>query len=388
MNQYAPSPPRSLTAELGREVEKYDKICDVMEYHLLRAIATIQREIDRENDRIAEAANATASVARRTRSHSMSPATRRTSLPPTTVPEVEMADGSMSNTQPKQSSPAPSGSFSGFGNPLRRQSTISLSSLHRPQFPHKLDLSAAGLRMTAEDISLFSAVSAGRASPVTLAPRSARMMPDGSFPDLMASLASTGGSHAVDIDLTVPDNGAQSALMVDIGSSADKPIELDLDAMDLDMTELFGDPGVTSSSGEAGPALFTPQMERPVKVEENDFESQILGAFSGVRQSSSDPDSLFGPSRGDSESGSMALPVPGPSQSVNAPSPNSMLANFQSDSIIAQDSASGPFNLVKPSGDAPFDLSGIDLNNLSFMPTGDDASNLKEMEEMLKNSGF
>ena len=36
IQQYAPRPPRSLTAALGREVEKYDQLCDAIESQLAR----------------------------------------------------------------------------------------------------------------------------------------------------------------------------------------------------------------------------------------------------------------------------------------------------------------------------------------------------------------
>lgn len=36
ITKYASSPPRSLTASLGREIEKYDQLCDSLEAHLAR----------------------------------------------------------------------------------------------------------------------------------------------------------------------------------------------------------------------------------------------------------------------------------------------------------------------------------------------------------------
>lgn len=370
--------PRSLTVELGREVENYGQICDVIEHHLLRVIAILQQEIKSEAEKIAEDAKAIASVARRTRSHSMSPSIKRASLPLTaSASDVEMVDLSSVSVPSQQASPEPASALNtGSVNLLRRQSTISLSSLHRPQFPHKLDLSAAALRLSPEDISLFSAVSTGRASPVTLAPRSARLMPDGSFPEqLLVPLNSTINSHGVALDLSLPDGVAQGSVALEIGGSAERPIELELDAMDLDMNELFRDPVGT------GDDLFTPQIERQVKVEENDFESQLLGV-----QSSGEHDDLFGPSRAESDSDLLALPLA--DVSTNAQSPNSMLENFRTDSIIGQNIPTEPFDMTRSAGDSTFDLSAIDLNDLTFIPSNQDASNLKDMEEMLKSSGY
>ncbi|KAJ3540619.1 hypothetical protein NMY22_g4223 [Coprinellus aureogranulatus] len=45
-------PPQSLTAALGRELEKYDQICDAMEVQILRAISTLQHDLAREEKRL------------------------------------------------------------------------------------------------------------------------------------------------------------------------------------------------------------------------------------------------------------------------------------------------------------------------------------------------
>jgi hypothetical protein len=41
IQKYAPYPPRELTASLGREVEKFDQLCDAVESHLVRISTTI-----------------------------------------------------------------------------------------------------------------------------------------------------------------------------------------------------------------------------------------------------------------------------------------------------------------------------------------------------------
>ena len=83
----------------------------------------------------------------------------------------------------------------------RRPSTISLSSLNRPQFAHKLDLSESTLRFSQDTLSAAAAagidpatlVSMGRPpSPVTLAPKSARALELG--PEFMGLLENAAAS--------------------------------------------------------------------------------------------------------------------------------------------------------------------------------------------------
>lgn len=38
IHHYAPGPPRSLTASLGREIEKFDQLCDALESRLVRML--------------------------------------------------------------------------------------------------------------------------------------------------------------------------------------------------------------------------------------------------------------------------------------------------------------------------------------------------------------
>ncbi|KAK2461728.1 hypothetical protein APHAL10511_006191 [Amanita phalloides] len=220
------NPPDSLTASLGREIEKYDQLCDAIDSHLLRAIAVLQRDLRREEQRKKEAAMATnkgkGSDLLRTADavHEAIPSGDRVSTPATLM-----------------LSPAtiPAG---------RRPSAISISSLQRPAAPLKLDLSSTSLRIS-EDPALFTG---GLASPVTLAPKSARPQGSNEFPpELMAAFASaTSTTNALggtgEIDLTAEDNDSHLPMSLDpaAGSSADKPIELDLDTMDI-MSDLFGD---------------------------------------------------------------------------------------------------------------------------------------------------
>jgi len=165
----------------------------------------------------------------------------------------------------------------------RRQSAVALSSLQRPTFPHKLDLSS--LRMNPDDLISLSA--SGMTSPVTLAPRTARPgTATGEIPpDLMAAIASSeaaAASHPVDIDLTLDSDSVvepqQMNLNMDspLGGSVDKPIELDLD---IDMEEMTGIFGSEPSSGVEN--LFSPTEDR-VKVEE------IFPDFSAVESTGRD----------------------------------------------------------------------------------------------------
>lgn len=132
---------------------------------------------------------------------------------------------------------------SGAGSFLaaRRQSTISLSSLNRPQFPHKLDLSSAALRINPTELAHLGG---GLPSPVTLAPKSGRLTATSEFPpDFMAALAASDlAGRPVDIDLTMLQEEAGGTAHVGLdstlGSSADRPIELDLEGMDIDMTNV------------------------------------------------------------------------------------------------------------------------------------------------------
>lgn len=167
----------------------------------------------------------------------------------------------------------------------RRQSAVALSSLQRPTFPHKLDLSS--LRMGPEDLISLSA--SGITSPVTLAPRTARPgTAAGEIPpDLMAAIASSeaaAASRPVDIDLTLDSDSVVEPQSMNLnmepplGGSADKPIELDLDIDMEDMTGIFGP---EPSSGGGVENLFSPTEGR-VKVEE------IFPDFSAVENTGRD----------------------------------------------------------------------------------------------------
>ncbi|KAF9654300.1 hypothetical protein BDM02DRAFT_3257307 [Thelephora ganbajun] len=259
IHHYAPGPPRSLTASLGREIEKFDQLCDALESRLLRAIAVLQRDLRREHERLQ------AALASQPPSKPTSPVFGTLTIP-------------TSPLQPHSAMPDQSPLAS------RRQSAVALSSLQRPSFPHKLDLSS--LRMNPEDLISLSA--SGMTSPVTLAPRTARPSTTTSEipPDLMAAIASSeaaAASRPVDIDLTLDSDSAVGpqpiSLNIDptLGGSADKPIELDLD---IDMEEMSGIFG-PEPPRDGVETLFSPAEDR-VKVEE------IFPDFSAVENAGRD----------------------------------------------------------------------------------------------------
>lgn len=216
----------------------------------------------------------------------------------------------------------------------RRQSAVALSSLQRPTFPHKLDLSSLG--MIPEDLISLSA--SGMTSPITLAPRTARPGTATSEipPDLMAAIASSEAavaSHPVDIDLTLDSDPSAESQPIDLnidpslGGSADKPIELDLD---IDMEDMSGIFGPEPSSGGGVENLFSPTEGR-VKVEE------IFPDFSAVGNTGRD---LF--------------------QSIGA--------------------ATSGHPHAAVTGESPFDLASIDLGiDQSFLPSNSDMTLMDEL---------
>ncbi|KIM84681.1 hypothetical protein PILCRDRAFT_818279 [Piloderma croceum F 1598] len=407
IQKYAPYPPPELTASLGREVEKFDQLFDAVEAQLLRAITVLQRDLGRERKRLQDTEKAAVASRTRSKSLSRSPTSMKVPLP---GPSSDAAPDSLANDQGStQMSPPPTSGGSGTSSgPSGRRSTISLSSLHRPVFPHKLDLSSTTLRLTAEDASMFS--SGPLASPVTLAPKSAR--PSTTEIDFMAVFETRDpNNRPVDIDLTLPDteppDGNTSSdvnMNVDasLGNSADKPIELDLD---INMSDLFGD---TADDGSTDPnaSLFSPvagshelssaagQDQKSVKRENMGME--ILDVLSAVGDADRHND-LFasfqnnrqpsGQSQLQSNTTSEGLSAPlGPSSSGNgsAPSPASILASFAAPQMNTNDHPTSPDAHNLPGGDASFDISSIDLAKVFSGEPG----SVAEIEELLNSGGF
>lgn len=289
IHNFVTCPPHTLTDALCREIEKYDQICDLMEAQLSRAISVLQRDLDRAKAQ--EQAEREAEALR--------------NLPPP-VPEVIPESNAAGPSAGFPSSVVPMDASSVYGTQkvpgagsflaARRQSTISLSSLSRPQVPHKLDLSSDALRINAAELA--QGLGGGLPSPVTLAPKSGRPTATSEFsPDFMAALAAT---QPVDIDLTMMSEGGPTTAHVGLdpalGSSADRPIELDLEGMDIDMTDvhasLFGEEP-TNDTPTSNPFVNTTTS---VTVGDNPSQpAALLGAFNQATE-------------GDSQAGVTALP--------------------------------------------------------------------------------
>lgn len=265
--------------------------------------------------------------------------------------------------------------------PMRRQSAISLSSLNRNALPLKLDLSSSSMRISAEEVALFPTGLVP--SPVSLAPKSARPSATADI-DLMAAFASAAAAHSdnqrVDIDLTVADSPPTMMTSIDtsLGSSVDKPIELDLDSIDMemsDMTNLFGDaPESTSGDGQTTvDSLFSPatadsgaplsakeaQQAQKGGTTDDHIDMEILGALHAEHGGQSE--NLFG-SVASGPSGGNQQPHSGSSVAL----PPSLVSGFTQAGM--QSSVGG------------FDLSTLDLSNLD--PAWHNMS-LTEMEALL-----
>lgn len=284
--------------------------------------------------------------------------------------------------------------------PSRRPSTISISSLHRPH-PLKLDLSSMTLKITEEEAALNRK---DLGSPVTLAPKSARPFSSNELPpDLMAVFSGTPMSTEVhgppSIDLTIHDNihmpQERSSIPLGLGDSSDKPIELDLDTMDIEManmTDLFGDAADSGSADNAAEGLFSPleqdegeRLGNPggLSTKENvlaDFQVdsnvnvELFGEFTagtglGRSSESNDPTGV-----------QVDPPVP---------SPRSLLAQFSSSHLMGNKSSpSGNLDLSTASTES-FDLNSIDLSNLDpgFFTNGQEAPNFSmDMESFINMS--
>lgn len=212
-------------------------------------------------------------------------------LPPPEPEVVPEASAGTSSVIPMDvsgpSAPGTQRSFPGAGSfsAARRQSTISLSSLSRPQLPPKLDLSSDQLRINPAELA--QGLGGGLPSPVTLAPKSGRTTATSEFPpDFMTALASEIGARPVEIDLTIlPEEAAATthvSLDPPLGSSADRPIELDLEleGMDIDMDmSLFGEEPANDIS------TAIPFNNPPTAAGENaSSPPSLLEAFDGVTQ--------------------------------------------------------------------------------------------------------
>jgi hypothetical protein len=215
----------------------------------------------------------------------------------------------------------------------------------------------------------------GLASPVTLAPKSARPLgPNELPPDLVAALmSSTNGMNEqpVDIDLTIGEGESASkteSKMNEAGSSADKPIELDLDNMDLDMgdmSDLFGDsaesPSANSADKDAIADIFS--SNRVGQISESNVDNAKAGDFLGGNTTD-----IFASLGMDSDTHGATKEETSAAQA--APSPNTLLASF--------DPTNNTIDSFPQTGDNPtaagFDIGSIDFGNLdpNFFNNGSD----------------
>lgn len=350
----------------------------------LRAITVLQRDLRLAEDRIKKAEASSKSLAEQ----------EVIAMPPPQTPISPASSTSGLSRQPTDLSPSevksPVSSTSTF--PARRPSAISISSLHRPAFPLKLDLSTTSLRATTQESSMFSD---GLASPVTLAPKSARAMGPNEFPpELMAAFATASAidSRPVDIDLTIPQMDVEPTK----GDSSDKPIELDLDDMEMDidmsnMTDLFGDPTDTNS----------PDMRASVDDLFSPVDGDSVGPPSTIPEAASSKEgdnflNQFGVSEDMFASLDSTIHVndnplppqpptsPTPSSAARPTSPRSLANTFSSTSEINDLGQVGPTELP---ADATFDLNSFDLSHLSpgfFATAPESESNFPiDMEDFL-----
>lgn len=339
----------------------------------LRAIGVLQRDLAREEQRIkAEEEAAQAAAAAIPKPPSPAPAVGP-SLPgsPTQTQTETLSDGSVR--------PRPLG---GAGiNVVRRQSTISLSSLSRPAAPHKLDLSASALRIHPDEL-----LPSGLSSPVTLAPRSARApsIP----PDLVMAALTDAANRQVDIDLTVDSDidmsgagGSRGMVHIDssLGNSADKPIELDLD-IDMDVQFFPEDTGAGhgANANMFGPAGMGQQGPMVKPKQEEDLDLDLLGSFQSVQSSGGDDlfASLGNTAPGGVPASSSAGSTDAQRAPLGAPSPGTILAGLTGTSQAGHGQGSFDFDvqfdpnfLNEHSNGGDIDMSDI-FNNMGVHPSG------------------
>lgn len=262
----------------------------------------------------------------------------------------------------------------------RRPSTVSISSLQRPQFPLKLDLSSASLRITEEEATMFRK---DLGSPVTLAPKSARPTSSNDFPsDLMIAFSNAPIQsdliHGSSMDLTMSESTQEpSGLPLQLGNaSEDKAMELDLE-MDIDManmTELFGDTADSDNSTNTVDELFI-----PLKPDER---NQVGGPgnlasreddLSGFEIDASDAE-LFGEFNPDTEldRGGPVNNTTGVQSGTSVTSPSSLLAQFSASDLDDNKASISANNTLSSVSGEGFDMTSIDLSNLgsSFFAAG------------------
>jgi hypothetical protein len=218
--------------------------------------------------------------------------------------------------------------------------------------------------------------SKGLASPVTLAPKSARPVGPNEFPpDFMAAFAASSSVGATEIDLTLPhdihlphnNKSDLEALGVGLGDSSDKPIELDLDAMDIEMANMantFGTSAEPGQSNDPHDGLFSPMLGDGENEESKNVKKEEGDTLSNFNIDATATDELFGDF---SPSSDMGVDLNASETSILQPqSPGSLLAQFSA-AMNAKTSPSENPALHESEQSFPYSL---DLSNLSNLASG------------------
>ena len=245
----------------------------------------------------------------------------------------------------------------------RRQSTVSISSLHRSQAPPRLDLSSSSFRLTEDEASAYPR---DLGSPVTLAPKPARPVGANEFPpDLIAAFSSTPIQSDVargppTIDLTMSDglHLPQDSRLLGLGDSSDRPIELDLD-LDIDMNmnmtnmDLFGD---ADARDEANGGLLSPL----VKSEGDQGGNLAKNVLADFRIDSNNNAELFSDFGADGGLNQRTEDMTSAQNGASAASAESLLAQFSTSQLMdGKPLPSG--NSTLPSSEGfDFDISNLD----------------------------
>lgn len=228
----------------------------------------------------------------------------------------------------------------------------------------------------------------GLASPVTLAPKSARAVGPNEFPpELMAAFNEGPSSLNVPhepINLTMSGNIQPKPQLADLGlglgDSSDKPIELDLDAMDMEMHNInhFNPVGINETSEDhEGDGLFSPLEDH----NEGEGADNLRGAkgegssIPGYDMDSKVDQELFGDFA--SSAGEMGVAMETDvsmpqTHSTELPLPADLLAQFSS----AQETSPSSNPMMQGAGET-FDINAmnsLDLSNLAseFYAQGQD----------------
>jgi hypothetical protein len=253
----------------------------------------------------------------------------------------------------------------------RRPSAVSISSLQRPHFPLKLDLSSASLRITEEEAAMFKK---DLGSPVTLAPKSARPTGPNEFSsDLMLAFSNAQSDlvhGSSSMDLTMSDSHMTEEPLQLGNRTADKAIELELD-MDIDManmTDLFGDSAHSENQTNAVGGLFIPlkqsQESQPGGSGDVPSKDNVLSGFEIDADVDAELFGEFHPNAG-LEQENQANTTTGVPSGISVPSPGSLLAQFSaSDLEDSKASISANDDFKQSVSGEGFDMTSIDLSKL------------------------